>query len=85
MQRAAMPRISDGSNTLIQPRTIVLQGNSPFYIHEEEVPRSGAMVTKTFQRTRWYNGKVIVWLGRKVTNGKGEGNSGLKFDQIKTI
>ncbi len=85
MQRSSMPRTSNGSNMPIQPRTTILNGNSPFYIHEEEVPRSGTIITKSFQRTRWYNGKVILWLGRKVSNGKGEGNSGLKFDQVKKI
>jgi hypothetical protein len=85
MQRAAMPRTSDGSNDPAGPRTTLLAGDEPFYIHEEEVPRSGTMITQTYQRTRWYNGKTLVWLGRKVTNGKGEGNSGLRFDQLNDI
>lgn len=85
MQRAAMPRINDGSDALIAPRTSILQGDDPWMIHEEEVPRSGAIITKTYQRTRWYNGKVVLWIGRKLTNGRGQGNSGLKFDQLETI
>jgi hypothetical protein len=85
MQRASMSRTNEGSITLIEPRTTILEGDTPFYIHEDEVPRSGTIVSKNFQRTRWYNGKVILWLGRKVTNGKGEGNSGLMFDQVKKI
>ncbi len=85
LQRAAMPRVIDGSNELILPRTNLIAGDNPFFIYEEEVPSSGTIVTKTFQRVRWYNGKTILWLGKKVKNGKGQGNSGLSFDQIDSI
>ena len=53
-----------------------------YYIHEEEVPRAGVRVTRAFQRTRWYDGRVYTWLGRSKTVGRGEGASGLRFDQI---
>lgn len=83
LQRAAMPRTVDGSNTVIKPRTSILQGIDPYYIHEEEVSRSGTIITKTYQRTRWNNGRVVLWLGRRVNNGRGEGSSGLTFDKIE--
>ncbi len=83
MQRAGMPRTVDSSNTLIQPRSSILAGAGPFYIHEEEVPRSGTIVTQSYQRTRWYNGKVVHWVGRKTGNGKGEGDSGLRWDLVE--
>ena len=95
LQRAAMPRFIDGLNvTRVRPRTNLLQEGgsnlgtpselwSPYYIHEEEVPRSGTIVTRTWQRTRMENGKVITWLGRRKTNGRGEGASGLAFDYIE--
>ena len=57
----------------------------PYYIHEEEVPRSGVRVMQSFQRTRWINGEVFVWLGMKKKTGRGEGSSGLKFDQIVDV
>jgi hypothetical protein len=56
-----------------------------YYIHEEEIPRAGVRVTKSFQRTRWLNGEVFVWLGMKKKSGRGEGSSGLAFDQIKDV
>ena len=58
---------------------------APYFVHEEEVPRAGARVTGSYQRTRWYNGEIIRWFGYKKTLGKGEGNSGLKFDQVEWI
>ena len=95
LQRASMPRIIKGElnsivPTKIKPQTNILRQGleiqpkpEPFYIHEEEIPRSGVRVTQTFQRTRWINGEVFVWLGMKKKTGKGEGSSGLAFDQIK--
>jgi hypothetical protein len=57
----------------------------PYYIHEEEVPRAGVRVVQSFQRTRWVNGEVFVWLGMHKKTGRGEGSSGLAFDQIKNV
>jgi hypothetical protein len=51
-------------------------------VPEEEVPRAGAVVTRSFQRTRWHGGATCLWLGRRKENGRGEGSSGLRFDQI---
>jgi len=56
-----------------------------YYIHEEEVPRAGVRIIKSFQRTRWINGEVFVWLGMRKQTGRGEGQSNLQFDQIVNI
>lgn len=101
LQRASMLRVIEGDPELpikVKPRTSILRegldhlkadGVTPdplaFYIHEEEVPRSGVRVIQSFQRTRWSNGEVFVWLGMKKKTGKGEGSSGLAFDQIKNV
>jgi len=87
LQRGAMPRILDGDPNLpekIGPRTSLLSQNLPaaYYVHEEEVPRAGAQVTQSYQRTRWNSGNVIVWLGAREQTGRGEGSSGLRFDQV---
>jgi len=77
LQRAQMPDAAG-----IHPGGAILDIKSPYYIHEEQVPRSGTIVARNFQRSRGPKGEVFLWLGRKVTNGKGEGSSGLIFDQI---
>ena len=91
LQRASMPRIIEGDTEPIEkikPRTALLregleaQPAQPYFIHEEEIPRSGACVSQAFQRTRWYGGKVITWLGVRKQTGRGEGASGLAYDQI---
>jgi hypothetical protein len=53
-----------------------------YFLHEEEVPRAGAMVSQAYQRTRWTDGQVVVWLGARKQTGRGEGSSGLSFDRI---
>lgn len=51
-------------------------------IREEAIPRAGVRVQLTRQRVRATNGQTFIWMGRKVLAGKGEGNSGLSFDQL---
>ncbi len=89
LQRAAMPRLSDNiPNTVVQPRGAILRSGldlpepQPYFVNEEEVLRVGIIVTRSFQRTRWYDGKIYTWLGRRKQTGRGEGSSGLEFDQI---
>ncbi|MDP1678664.1 MAG: hypothetical protein Q8L02_00815 [Candidatus Nitrotoga sp.] len=52
-------------------------------IHEEEVPREGAYVTRAFQYARWINGETYLWIGRRKGVGRGEGSSGLQFDRLE--
>ncbi len=92
LQRASMLRIIDGDPLApikIKPMTSILREGLenkplplPYYIHEEEVQRTGTKIIQSFQRTRWTNGEIFVWLGMKKKTGRGEGSSGLAFDQI---
>lgn len=90
LQRAALPRILEGDADppeKIRPRTTLLRYNLPkaYFINEEEVPRAGAVVTQSYQRTRWIGGKVFTWLGVRKQTGRGEGWSGLQFDSLIDI
>jgi hypothetical protein len=87
-----MIRILEGDTLApakIKPLTSILREGldaavpAAFFIHEEEVPRAGIRVTQSYQRTRWVNGEVFTWLGMRKLTGRGEGSSGLAFDQIK--
>lgn len=84
-----MPRLTDNlAGTRVEPRGRILRtgldqaDKQPYFLHEEEVPRAGTIVTASFQRTRWFDGQVFTWLGRRKQTGKGEGASGLQFDQV---
>jgi hypothetical protein len=60
----------------------VLAVPSPYYVNEEDVPRAGRLIRRGFRRARWTGGSTFVWLGRRVSTGRGEGSSGLAFDQV---
>ena len=91
LQRAAMPRVMDGDTQpprKVRPRTELLRdglGVSPFFVHEEEVPRAGVHVTQRFQRTRWRDGRAWLWLGVRKQTGRGEGSSGLEYDLLDPV
>ena len=93
LQRASMPRILTNDPDpprKVKPRGLLLREGldvipaQPLFIQEEEVPRAGVLVTRSFQRTRWNDGRVVVWMGMRKQSGRGEGNSGLRFDMAAT-
>jgi len=49
------------------------------------VQRAGTRVTQSFQRTRWYSGKVYNWIGVRKRTGRGESSSNLQFDYLKPV
>lgn len=94
--QGAMPRVPalepavDGGGSpilahqVVLPRGGVLERSPverPNLVREEELLRGGAVVTRSYQQTRWTDGSTITWLGRRKLNGRGEGSSGLAFDQ----
>jgi hypothetical protein len=91
LQRAALPRILDGDPdppVKVRPRTPLLREGldvkpaKPYFVHEEEAPRAGARVLGCFDRTRWTGGQVYTWMRIRKQTGRGEGSSGLGFDEI---
>jgi hypothetical protein len=91
LQRASMLRLIEGDPAKprrIVPLTATLREGldrappGPYLVNEEEIPRSGARVTRSFQRTRWQFGRTSVWIGMRKQNGRGEGASGLGFDNL---
>ena len=52
----------------------------PLDIFEEEIPREGARVTRSYQYARWFDNSPLLWIGRRKSVGRGEGSSGLRFD-----
>ena len=98
LQRAALPRTlrrekGDADHPeKIRPRTTLLREGldrnpaAAYFIHDEEVPLAGVRVRQSFQRARWRDGRVFVWLAaRKQTGRGGSGSSGLAFDRIVEV
>jgi hypothetical protein len=90
LQRASLLRIIDRDPLppqRITPRTVLLRPGLdaspqvPYFVPEEEVPRGGTRVTLSFRRTRGTDGRAFVWLAASKQTGRGEGSSGLAYDQ----
>ncbi len=94
LQRASMPRLIEGDPEPIEkvkPRSNLLREGlnqevkAGYFINEEEVLRAGILVNQSFQRTRWYDGRVFTWLGVRKRTGRGEADSMLRFDYIQML
>jgi len=93
LQRASMPRLTDAiPDSRVEPRGAVLRvgldgvsPRQPYFLHQEQVLRAGVIVTRSFQRTRWFDGKVFTWVGRRKQNGRGPGAGSLEFDRTRRI
>jgi hypothetical protein len=86
LRRAQMLRNTEAEDAEPIPamsRILDLSEDPLLWLEEATVPRSGLRAQLTAQRVRWVDGKTYVWLGRKVTTGRGEGSSGLRFDVLK--
>ncbi len=65
-----------------QPVGHLLSRTEAFRVHEEEIPRAGAQVSRAYQLVRWYDGRRSLWIGRRKQAGIGEMRSFLEFDAL---
>jgi len=74
-----------GSQQIVRSQGRILNPDSraPLAFYEEEVPREGARVTRSYQFARWLDGSTHLWMGRRKQVGRGEGSSGLCFDTVE--
>jgi hypothetical protein len=61
----------------------VLVPERALVLHDEEIPRSGARVVRTFRLTRWTAGQTPLWIRRKRTISRGGASSGLRYDFLE--
>jgi hypothetical protein len=88
LQRGALPQLRGAGEGAIpqriRARGVLLRPEvRPFYVFEEEIPRTGVHVTRTAQYSRWLDGRSHFWIGRQKDSGRGEGWSGLRFDCVQ--
>ncbi len=83
LERRPMVRVlPDRTSVALQPKGRILTERDPLRLEEEEVPRDGTEVVRTFQLTRWSNGRYAMWSGRYRTTGAGEGRSNFRSDVV---
>ena len=75
-------RRCDGESEPVHAAGRILESGNELSLFEEEVPREGLRVTRTYQFTRWIDGSSHCWIGRRKGAGRGEGSSGLQFDAL---
>jgi len=85
LQRGRVLKL-DGTSTFVVAQGRILNPQPTdakgFAIFEEEIPREGIRVTRTYQYARWLDGSSRLWIGRRKRIGRGEGSSGLRFDTL---
>ena len=74
---------TDGTTGFVPALGRILEPGVVLSLCEEEVPREGVRVTRSYQFTRWIDGSSHCWLGRRKSVGRGEGSSGLRFDSLE--
>lgn len=72
----------DGAATGCQGGLLGTPGR-PFYIEEEEVPRSGVTLSRNWQVARGADGGLYLWMQNTKRPGRGERSSGLRWDILE--
>lgn len=84
LQRGTLPNLGAEEVTrLLEPQGRVLEPARALLLHDEEVLREGARVTRAYQYARWIDGSTHLSVGRRKQPGRGEGSSGLRFDTVE--
>lgn len=76
----------DSAPHIVSARARLLDAGDPagrLLVCEEEVPREGVVLRRTYQAARWYDGRLFVWAGNRASVGRGEASSGLAFDALE--
>lgn len=90
LEQGAMLRYVEGVNlpaadSVVQPRTTLLNLGAPtdnYIVREHRVPPAGIRVDGNYRRARWFDGRTVVWYARDRSPGRGNGSSGLAYDQL---
>lgn len=73
-------RTKEESPEIKQYKGVLLDEST--YVYEEEVPRTGIFLKRTWQLARDINGNIYSWLGRKKSLDMRRRSSGLRFDYL---
>lgn len=76
-------RLDRGADAAAPPRGELLNEDDQRIVLAGEVPRQGVRVQRVPRAARAADGRWSMWVGRRVTPGFGEGESGLEFDRTR--
>ncbi|MCB1021471.1 MAG: hypothetical protein H6509_00725 [Bryobacterales bacterium] len=60
----------------------ILDASAPLRVHEEAIPDAGLRVDRRYQRTRDANGRIHLWIGRRVRLGAWPARGGFVPDRL---
>ena len=83
LERGQMVR-PDGVTSPVPFGRILQTAVPPYQVREETVSRAGLKVTREMVRSRWLSGETHLWIARRKSAGRGEGSSGLRYDEART-
>lgn len=66
----------------VGPMSELLDPRRPRWLAEQQVPKDGVRVERAWQLGRWHDGSVHVWLRYRVSPGRGESSSGVRWDLL---
>jgi hypothetical protein len=72
-----------GDGEAFPPLGRFLDRRQRFELFEEELPRSGMMLTRCWQLARTADGRSLAWIGRRARPGRGESRSQVGFDRLR--
>ncbi|GAA0937717.1 hypothetical protein [Virgisporangium aurantiacum] len=64
------------------PRSVAVREIAASGLREEELAREGRRLVRAVQVARWVDGGIHVWTARSTLPGRGEGHSGVRFDDV---
>jgi len=73
----------NGSQQVHASQSDVLKAAGGLLLYDEEVPREGQHVIRQRVVARWIDGSTWLWTAFRKQVGRGEGSSGLAFDQLE--
>lgn len=82
LKRGRMLQINGGAPTIHEAQGQALNLGAELLLYDAEVPREGVHVTRLRRTSRWIDGSTFVWTSFRKQVGRGEGSSGLRFDQL---
>lgn len=75
--------VARGDGLDVPPLGRLLEPDRPLALFEEELPRGGLLITRSWQLARTAGGETVSWLARRVRVGRGEARGGLSFDKLE--
>jgi hypothetical protein len=82
--RLILTRTTQDGHVEAQPPLGRLLAPEPLRIWQEELPREGALIRRRWVAARSADGRLHTWSTRQKKTGRGEGSSGLQFDEALT-